>query len=219
MHPLSGSIVETGIPGYPGICCTTSRLPTGALFFEASNDLNLIDHNIIYNVEQGSGVYNRDCDGLLIAHNLIQNCGHSAVRIRKTQHRDRIGVCKNNRVINNVIAQCPVAFDYEVMENVSDYNIFSSMGDDFGLSDWQASGLDTHSTTVELEMAIDPEDPSLAWSSQTDPVPTVRRDELLSLDYFGRPYPGDEVTVGPFTEGWSPVCRQLKLAINDGMNR
>ena len=190
----------------------------GAIAFEASNVLNLIDHNIIYNVD-GAGMHLHDSDLLLIAHNLIQNCSFAAVHMTKSPSRDRVGVCKNNRVINNVITRCPVAFDYDVMENVSDYNIFSDMGEDFSLGEWQATGLDTHSTVARLDLAIDPESQRLTWSSQTDPVPTVVRDELLNLDYFGRSYPGDEVTVGPFTEGWSPVCRQLKLAINDGMNR
>ena len=188
----------------------------GAIFFEASNVPNLVDHNIVYNVEVGSGIYQRDCDEVLIAHNLVLNCSFAGVRMRKTTTRDRVGLCKHNRVINNIIVQCAVAFDYEVMENVSDYNILSGMGEGFSLGDWQASGLDTHSTTVELDMAIHPEDQRMTWSSQTDAVRTVPRNELLGLDYFGRPYPGDETPVGPFTEGWSPVCRRLRLVRDDG---
>lgn len=80
------------------------------------------------------------------------------------------------------------------------------------LSDWQGSGLDEHSTTVELDMAIDPTDASMVWSAKTNPAPVVSRDQLLSVDYFGRPYPGDDITVGPFIEGWSSVPRRLKLA-------
>jgi len=37
---------------------------------------------------------------------------------------------------------------------------------------------------------------------------------LNLIDYFGRPYPGSEVPVGPFTEGWSQVCRRLRLIPN-----
>ena len=37
----------------------------------------------------------------------------------------------------------------------------------------------------------------------------VPGDELLSLDYFGRPYLTDEVTVGPFTEGWAQYAASL----------
>ena len=86
------------------------------------------------------------------------------------------------------------------------------MGEDFSLADWQTSGLDTHSTTEELEMSFDPESQSFDCSSATDVVMRVPRDELLSVDYFGRLYSGDEVPVGPFTEGWSPVRRRLRLA-------
>ena len=98
------------------------------------------------------------------------------------------------------------------MENNSDYNLLSAIGDDFSLADWQASGLDTHTEAVELDLTIDRSGPSQDWSSQTDAVLIVSRDELLSLDYFGRPYPGDEVPVGPCVEGWSSVHRRLKLA-------
>ena len=102
------------------------------------------------------------------------------------------------------------------MENASDNNVLTSMSADFDLDDWQSSGLDTHSKLVELDITIDLEDRHLSWSSQTDAVTTVLRDEVMSLDYFGRPYRGDRVTVGPFTEGWSPVCRRLRLAPDDG---
>ena len=158
----------------------------------------------------GSGIYQRDCDQLLIAHNLVRNCDHAGIHMRKTPTRDRVGVCKDNRVINNVIAQCSMAFDYEVMENVSDNNILSGMGEGFSLEEWQESGLDAHSRTATFDMAIDPGDQLLLWSS-ADAVPAVPRDELLSCDYFGRPHPGDEVPAGPFTEGWSQVPRRLRL--------
>ena len=77
---------------------------SGAIFPERSNFLCLIDHNIIFNVTGGSGVYQQDCDQLLIAHNLIWNCSLSGVRMMKNLKRDRVGVCKHNRIINNIIA-------------------------------------------------------------------------------------------------------------------
>jgi hypothetical protein len=182
----------------------------GAIFFEASNVPNLIDHNVVYNVEAGSGIYQQDCDQLLIAHNLVLNCDHAGVHMRKNPTRDRVGVCKDNRIINNIIARCPIPFEYVVMENVSDNNILSGMGEGFSLEEWQESGLDAHSRTATLDMAIDPGDQLLLGSS-ADAVPAVPRDELLSCDYFGRPHPGDEVPAGPFTEGWSEVPRRLRL--------
>ena len=185
----------------------------GAIFFEASNVPNLIDHNVIYNVKVGSGVYQRDCDQLLIAHNLVRNCGHAGIHMRKTPTRDRVGVCKENRVINNILVQCSVAFDYEVMENVSDNNILSCMGEGFRLEDWQESGLDTHSRNARLDLVIDPGEQLLDLSS-ADAAPAVPRDELLGCDYFGRPRPGNEVPVGPFNEGWSTAPRRLRLKPN-----
>jgi len=182
----------------------------GAIFFEASSSPNLIDHNVVYNVE-GSGIYQRDCDLLLIAHNLTLDCSFAGIRMRKTPHRDRVGVCRNNRVINNIVARCPLAFDYEILENVSDCNAISGVSQDFDLGDWQSAGLDTHSRLADLDVAIEPGDQSLGWSSPTDEVLAVPCDELLSVDYFGRSYPQGAVPVGPFTEGWSRVRRQLRL--------
>jgi hypothetical protein len=184
---------------------------SGGIFFEASDAANMIDHNVIYNVEAGSGIYQQDCDQLLIAHNLVLNCDHAGIHMRKCPTRDRVGVCKDNRIINNVIVGCPKGFEYVVMDNVSDYNVLANMGEDFSLDDWQATGLDAHSRVVELDMAIDAEEQHLAWSGPVDAVPKVIRDELLSLDYFGRPYPEEKVPVGPFTEGWGPAGRQLRL--------
>ena len=184
---------------------------TGAIFFEASNVANMIDHNVIYDVKEGSGIFQQDCDRLLIAHNLILNCTYAGVHMWRNQRKVRVGACRHNRIVNNVIARCAVGFDYESLENVSDYNILSRMGGDFRLADWQASGLDTHSATAELDIAIDPETQCLTWSSPSDAVPKVPREELLNRDYFGRPYPGDRIPVGPFTEGWSSVCRLLLL--------
>ena len=183
----------------------------GAIFFEASNEPNTIDHNVIYNVSVGSGLYARDCDKLLIAHNLVVNCDHAGVHMRKTESRDRVGVCKDNDVINNVLVGCGVAFDYERMGNVSDHNILCGMGEGFSLEEWQKSGLDANSTTIQLKVAIDPEDQLLEWSSTAGEVPEVTRNEVLENDYFGRPYASDEVSVGPFMEGLSEQGRRLRL--------
>jgi len=187
---------------------------TGGIFFEASNIPNMIDHNVIYNVEAGSGIYQQDCDELLIAHNLVWRCDYAGVHMRKCPTRDRVGVCRNNRIVNNIIVQCPKGFEYVVMENVSDYNVLAHMGDAFSLEEWQKSGLDANSVTVQLDLAIEPEEQLLHWSSSADRVPAVARHELLAVDYFGRPYTADEVPVGPFREGCSPVCRRLRLTPN-----
>ena len=172
--------------------------------------VNLIDHNVVYNV-QGSGFYLHDSDRLLVTHNLLVNCAPYGIRMTKTRTRDRVGVSKHNRVINNVVAECPVPFEYANTENVSDYNIVSGAGRNFSLAEWQSTGLDTHSRTADLDIAVGPEDGILTWSARKDEVLKVPRDERLGFDYFGRRYPDSVIAVGPFIEGWSPVQRRLKL--------
>ena len=60
------------------------------------------------------------------------------------------------------------------------------MGEEFSLEDWQANGQDAHSRMMALDIDLG-EGRRLEWSSPTDAVPMVDREELLSLDYFGRP--------------------------------
>ena len=121
----------------------------GGIFFEGSKPQQ-IDHNIIYSVE-GLRHFQQDCDRLLIDHNLMQNNGAAGLRMREIQHLDRVGVCKNDHVVNNIIAGCLTTFDYEIMENISNYNLLSNIGEAFSLSEWQATGLDTDSRMVKID--------------------------------------------------------------------
>lgn len=182
----------------------------GAIFFEASNVLNLIDHNIVYRV-QGSGIYQHDCDQLLIAHNLVGNCSNAGIQMLKTKDRDRVGFSRHNKVINNVITDCKKPVDYFDLENISDKNIFSNVGEDFNLEKLQIKNLDIHSRIIDLQISIDPKNQNFSWSSKTNEILKVSSHKLLKLDYFGRLYPDSEVSVGPFTEGWSQTRRQLEL--------
>lgn len=184
----------------------------GGLFFEASNVLNLIDHNVVYNV-QGSGFYLHDSDRLLVTHNLLVNCAPYGIRMTKTKTRDRVGVSKHNRVINNIVAQCPVPFEYANTENVSDYNVVSGAGKAFSLDEWQSTGLDANSRTADLDINIGPEEGIISWSARRDMVLTVTRDERMEIDYLGRRYTERAIAVGPFVEGWSPVHRRLNLIL------
>ena len=183
----------------------------GAIFFEASNAFNLIDHNIVCQV-RGSGIYQHDCDLLLIAHNLVVDCSTAGIRMLKTKDRDRVGLGKNNQVVNNIVANCAVPVDYFDPENTSDHNIFAGVGEGFDLKDWRGKGLDRRSRTEDIEIAVDPAAPSLAWSARTDEDLRVPRHQLLNHDYFGRPYPGEgEVPPGPFTEGLTRARRRLEV--------
>ena len=47
----------------------------GAIFFDASDERNMIDHNVVMHVH-GSGIYQHDCDLVVIAHNLVVDCDY-----------------------------------------------------------------------------------------------------------------------------------------------
>ena len=132
----------------------------------------------------------------------------------KNKERDRVGICKNNRVINNVVVGCAVPLDYFDVENVSDHNLFAGPRDDYDLAEWQTQGLDAHSRVVSLDLAFDRDTQTFSWLSAEDEIVQARREEVLDCDYFGRAHPADQVPVGPFIEGWSKVRRQLQLVPN-----
>lgn len=184
----------------------------GGIFFEASDERNMIDHNIVLHVH-GAGIYQHDCDMVVIAHNLVMDCD-IGIQMLKNKQRDRVGICKNNRVINNVVVDCAIPLDYFDVENVSDHNLFSGVADDYDLSAWQAKNLDTNSKVVCLEVAFDRDHQELTWSAPDDEILRVDRDHVLDCDYFGRSHPTNQVPAGPFAEGWSKSLRRLWLVPN-----
>jgi hypothetical protein len=179
---------------------------TGAIFFEASDAVNMVDHNVVYRV-RGSGLYQHDCDHLVIAHNLVADCSLAGIRMLKNKDRDRVGFCRNNRVVNNVVARCEVPLEYFDVENHSDQNVFTGIGEEFDLASWQQAGLDARSVILQLEITLD--DDGMSWRGTE--FGTVPIDEVLNCDYFGRRLEGCEMPVGPFLEGWSTVPRHLSL--------
>ena len=181
---------------------------TGAVFFEASNALNMVDHNVVYRV-RGSGLYQHDCDQLVIAHNLVADCSLAGIRMLKNKDRDRVGFCKNNRVVNNVVTRCKVPLEYFDIENNSDQNVFSGIGDEFDFESWKQTGLDPGSCVLDLEVTFDEDDRGMSWSgADFEPIPV---DEVLNCDYFGRRHAGGKMPIGPFMEGWSSIPRRLSF--------
>ena len=80
------------------ICCN------GALFVEASQTPNMIDHNVLWNI-RGVGIYTGDTDNLIIAHNLIGPCTGPGVYTHVATDRHvngRAVTSKGNRVVQNI---------------------------------------------------------------------------------------------------------------------
>jgi hypothetical protein len=78
----------------------------GAIFIEASQVLNMVDNNILWNVD-GEGVRLADTDNAIIAHNLLANVSEEQVVCMVATDRSLGGrrlTSTGNQIVNNIIA-------------------------------------------------------------------------------------------------------------------
>ncbi len=176
----------------------------GGIFLEASQVPNLIDTNVIRDIE-GPGIYQHDCDRLVIANNLIAHCTEIGIQMRVVPGRQvggRTSTSRDNRVVGNVLVDCPTALWFLDDRNVSEHNVIAA-SPAFDLAAWRARGLGA--TDVEADLAVSSAGcHDLTWSAPAA-LPAVPRVAALTVDFLGRPY-GDaaEIAPGPFREGPRP---------------
>lgn len=127
------------------ICCNvvinSKSCMFGAIFVEASHKPNQIDGNVVWGVGAdetgpdggGHGIYEHDCDHLLIEHNLVANCAGSAIYLslgeldRISEGRGSTG--RKQRVLENILANCRAAIVFPTPDNFSDGNRFGSFSE------------------------------------------------------------------------------------------
>jgi len=83
----------------------------GGIFMEASRVPNLVDNNICCDID-GNGIYQHDCDNLVIAHNSLFNCTGFGVRMWRCEGREVLGrptECVENLVAGNLCASVKAA--------------------------------------------------------------------------------------------------------------
>jgi len=124
---------------------------TGCIFSEMNYELNLVDHNLIWDV-RGYGI-RADCnEKLVVAHNFI---GFNNVFYR-CPHRVQLGRREENRSDGNLFdaadASCSFGINYP---EPSCYQDLAGWRDYFGL--------DVHSTQVRVEADFEPESLTLKW--------------------------------------------------------
>ncbi len=76
----------------------------GGIFMEASRIPNMVDNNIVWQID-GNGIYQHDCDNLVIAHNLLVDCTQHGIKLWLCEGRNVLGKptdCMDNRVFNNL---------------------------------------------------------------------------------------------------------------------
>jgi alpha-L-arabinofuranosidase len=175
----------------------------GGIFMEASQQPNLVDDNFVWGT-RGAGIYQHDCDELVIAHNLVGASTEAPVRMQVCLGRKvggRLTTARRNRVVNNIFVNngsLPAILD---PDNVCDWNLLAGSNQTAGLEAWRESkGWDKHSLVLDLRPDFDPATLRFAWKAAL-PLPTVPAAGRCSFDLLGRPRDGAEVQPGPFASG------------------
>ncbi len=182
---------------------------TGAIFMEASQRPNLVDNNIVWG-NRGNGIYQHDCDELVIAHNLVAHSSDAGVRMQVCQGREvngRLSTAKRNRIVANVLIANRAPFAISDPDNVLDYNVIAAAdaasaggpnSKPFDLAAWQKEhGWDRHSAVMAIEAALDPRGLELSFKVAR-PLPECPAVPRVTHDFIGRPRPGPMTTPGPF---------------------
>jgi alpha-L-arabinofuranosidase len=171
----------------------------GAIFIEASQVPNLVDHNIVINTT-GSAIYQHDCDELTVAHNLVFDSTKQAVEMRICSGRrvnGRLSTCKRNRVLNNIFVRARKGVWFIDEDNVSDRNIFVDCADEFDFAQWQESGFGAHSLVANIDCRFDATNRTLTWSTDQK-LPSCGVVEPCSHDFFDHPRNSITNSAGPW---------------------
>ncbi len=210
---VQGNLVTDTI-GAPGIWmdyanvnsrCTRNVLvdidsSNGGIFMEASQQPNLVDRNVVIG-STGNGIYQHDCDELIIAHNLVARCSNAGIRMQICEGREvggRLTTAKRNTITGNLIVDVGSMLAISDPENRSDHNVFVPRRGGFDLRQWQQStGWDEHSVLADVQLHFDPDALQLVLEP-ADPLPSVPRLEAITHDFLGRELGEETAPAGPF---------------------
>jgi hypothetical protein len=185
------------------------RSSFGGIFMEASQAPNLVDHNFIWGTA-GNGVYQHDCDELVVAHNFIGRSTGAGVRMQICQGRmvgDRLSTAKRNKIAGNVLVDNGSMLAISDPDNVSDGNLFAAGRTPFDLEAWRkAHGWDRNSAAAEVEATFDRRTMALTWRVAGQ-IPPVARMDPIAYDLLGQPRTGKTVLPGPLVSVPSSPAR------------
>ena len=187
----------------------------GAIFVEVSRDLaNQVDHNVVFDI-QGHGIYEHDCDRLIVAHNLVHNCSDAAVMLRRGQADRMMGTPgrgstgRKHRVHNNLLSHCGSMIQFHNADQQSERNAFGpalrpgafrlhALEEYLDLATWREfHGFDMESTSVSVEMAVDPATLDLVLKVEGD-LPQCETLAGMERDLLGEMRQGGGTAPGPF---------------------
>ena len=172
------------------MCCN------GALFIEAAQVPNLIDHNILWGIH-GVPIYTGDADSLTIAYNFIGPSTGPGILSKVGTNRMLNGrplTSRHNRIVHNVFYKAsPMVI--EDPANTSNRNVFSA---EFDLNAWHAEGFDTDSWSEDFAVSFDPDQVALRLDTRMT-LPRRNRLPILDVDFF-EVARSTHATVGPFQD-------------------
>ena len=194
-----------------------TQCSNGGIFMEASQAPNLVDTNFVW-ATRGNGIYQHDCDELVIAHNFVGQSTEDALRMRICKGRQVLGrptTAKRNKVLNNVFLG-DAMLSISDPENVSDHNVFVTPDKPFDLAKWRdPHGWDRNSVTADVRAAFDAETLELTLSAAS-PIPECPAIDGITHDFFDRPRQAGRVAPGPFATVPSEPTR-IQLGARVGM--
>lgn len=167
----------------------------GAVFVEASQQPNMVDHNVFWNID-GQGVRVADTDNLTIAHNLFGLIKEDLVYARVATDRSLGGrrlTSAGNRVVNNLFVDAarPIVFS---AGNTADYNVYLSTS--LGAAA-KPLAEEAHSVSMTGEVTLDGLRLLLAWNPERA-LPAAPAIDGCDLDFAGSPWEAGAVTPGPW---------------------
>ncbi len=177
-----------------------------AIFVEASQTPNLVDHNVIWNID-GQGVRVADSDNVIIAYNLFGHVSEELVVARVATDRTSNGrklTSTGNRILNNLVVDQGKPIDSGDPSNLADYNIYVSA--QTPLKPVKDAG--EHSTSIRADVQFDPIRMKLTWKSP-DPIPAVPGVKYCEEDFFHRKRTTENNIAGPFLGLTNPAILQL----------
>jgi hypothetical protein len=190
----------------------------GAIMMEAAAAPNMIDHNFIWDSTLANGIYGYSSCKMIVAHNLIGNCGGAGIMILDVPGRGTIPV-GDNRVFENILINNGWSIEFYSPNNFSDFNVLgrarrlrayhfnvtvanplSALGrsEELNLADWRRQhGFDQHSSEVNIMAEFNPDTLELVWSVQGEfsEGPPL---EGMRYDFWNRSESGRTGVAGPF---------------------
>jgi hypothetical protein len=180
----------------------------GAVFIEASQTTNLVDHNFLWNIN-GQGVRLADTDNAIVAHNFFARVSEELVAAKVATERSLNGrqlTSTGNRFVNNVVVDQGKPILFADAGNVADYNVYvSTQADRAAMKD-----AGEHSVAIHGDVTFDEGRLLLSWKSASSPLATAPMLKGLELDFFGLERTADRNIPGPFLGLANPVTLQLR---------